>query len=66
MLETVFGPTLTLSSGKVIAESARVRRCPKSATCCATARASTLIYAKLDIEGLRLIAQPWPVARGAQ
>jgi site-specific recombinase XerD len=29
-------------------------------------RASTLIYAKLDIEGLRSIAQPWPVAEGAQ
>lgn len=29
-------------------------------------RASTLIYAKLDIEGLRSIAQPWPVAGGAQ
>jgi len=29
-------------------------------------RASTLIYAKLDIEGLRSIAQPWPVAGGAK
>jgi len=29
-------------------------------------RASTLIYAKLDIEGLRSIAQPWPVVGGAQ
>jgi site-specific recombinase XerD len=29
-------------------------------------RASTLIYVKLDIEGLRSIAQPWPVAGGAQ
>jgi site-specific recombinase XerD len=29
-------------------------------------RSSTLIYAKLDIEGLRSIAQPWPVAGGAQ
>ncbi len=29
-------------------------------------RASTLIYAKLDIEGLRTIAQPWPVAGGAK
>jgi site-specific recombinase XerD len=29
-------------------------------------RASTLIYAKLDIEGLRSIAQPWPVTGGAQ
>lgn len=27
-------------------------------------RLSTLIYAKLDIEGLRSIAQPWPVAEG--
>lgn len=27
-------------------------------------RASTLIYVKLDIEGLRSIAQPWPVAGG--
>lgn len=29
-------------------------------------RASTLIYAKLDIEGLRSIVQPWPVSGGAQ
>ena len=29
-------------------------------------RASTLIYAKLDIEGLRSIAQPWPGAGGAK
>lgn len=29
-------------------------------------RASTLIYARLDIESLRSIAQPWPVVGGAQ
>lgn len=30
------------------------------------ARSSTMLYARLDIEGLRSIAQPWPVAGGAQ
>ena len=29
-------------------------------------RGSTMIYARLEIEGLRSIAQPWPVAGGAQ
>jgi site-specific recombinase XerD len=28
-------------------------------------RASTLIYARLDVEGLRSIAQPWPSTQGA-
>lgn len=28
-------------------------------------RATTLIYAKLDIEGLRSVAQPWPTESGA-
>lgn len=30
------------------------------------ARRSTMIYAKLDVEGLRSVAQDWPVAGGAQ
>ena len=30
------------------------------------ARSSTMIYARLDIDGLRSVAQPWPVAGGAQ
>jgi site-specific recombinase XerD len=29
------------------------------------ARSSTMIYARLDVEGLRSIAQPWPLAGGA-
>lgn len=29
------------------------------------ARSSTMIYARLDIDGLRSVAQPWPVAGGA-
>ncbi|AGB73210.1 MULTISPECIES: site-specific integrase [Rhizobium] len=29
-------------------------------------RATTMIYAKLDTDGLRTIAQPWPIAEAAQ
>ena len=28
-------------------------------------RSSTMIYARLDIDGLRSVAQPWPVVGGA-
>ncbi|QXC52650.1 tyrosine-type recombinase/integrase (plasmid) [Agrobacterium salinitolerans] len=28
-------------------------------------RATTMIYARLDVEGLRTIAQPWPTTGGA-
>lgn len=29
-------------------------------------RATTMIYARLDVDGLRSIAQPWPIAGGAK
>jgi len=29
-------------------------------------RSSTMLYARLDVDGLRTVAQPWPVAGGAQ
>jgi integrase/recombinase XerD len=29
-------------------------------------RSSTMLYARLDVDGLRSVAQPWPVAGGAQ
>jgi integrase/recombinase XerD len=29
-------------------------------------RGSTMIYARLDVGGLRSVAQPWPVTGGAQ
>jgi len=29
-------------------------------------QASTLHYARLDIDGLRSVSQPWPVAGGAK
>jgi len=29
-------------------------------------RSTTMLYARLDIDGLRSVAQPWPVAGGAQ
>ena len=29
-------------------------------------RTSTMVYARLDVDGLRSVAQPWPVAGGAQ
>jgi site-specific recombinase XerD len=30
------------------------------------ARSSTMVYARLDIDGLRSVAQPWPVTGDAQ
>jgi hypothetical protein len=30
------------------------------------ARGSTMVYARLDIDGLRSVAQPWPVAGDVQ
>jgi site-specific recombinase XerD len=29
-------------------------------------RASTMVYVRLDIDGLRSLSQPWPVAGGVQ
>jgi hypothetical protein len=29
-------------------------------------RSSTMVYARLDIDGLRSVAQPWPVAGDVQ